>query len=72
MHAGYQTIRQDSMIIKQKSLLGIFENWRIYGKKNCQKSTTLQKRECLTIFHGFLAKTQFEEFFKTDFCLIIN
>ena len=33
MHAGYQTIRQDSVIIKQKSVLGIFENWRRNGKK---------------------------------------
>ena len=58
MHAGYQTIRQDSVIIKQKSVLGIFENWQSYGKKNCQNSTILQKREFSTIFDGFLAKTQ--------------
>ena len=33
MRAGYQTIRQDSVIIKQKSVFEIFENWRSYGKK---------------------------------------
>ena len=44
MHAGYQTIRQDSLLIKQKSVLGIFENWQSYGKKNCQKYNIAEKR----------------------------
>ena len=69
MHAGNQTIRQDSVIIKQKSVLGIFENWRIYGKKNCQNSTILQKREFLTIFDVFFwpKLSQFYEFLKLIF-----
>ena len=70
MHAAYHTIRQDSVIIKQKFVLGIFENWRSYCKKNCQNSTILQKREFSTVFWPKLS--QFLEFFKTDFCLIIN
>ena len=58
MHAGYQTIRQDSVIIKQKSLLGIKKKLGELWQKNGQNSTILQKREFLTIFDGFLAKTQ--------------
>ena len=41
MHAGYKTIRLDSLMFKQKSVLKIFENWWSYGKKNCQKSAKL-------------------------------
>ena len=37
MHAEYQTIRLDSLIIMQKSVLKFVASWRSYGKKNCQK-----------------------------------
>ena len=43
MHAGYQTIRRDLLIIRQKSFLGIFENWRSYGKKLSKKYNIAEK-----------------------------
>ena len=50
--------RKDSLITKQKSVLGIFENWRSYVKKPFKIVQYCRKENFKQIFYGFLAKAQ--------------
>ena len=69
-HAPYQTIRRESLIIRQKSVLPNIKNWLSYGRKTVKKYAKRRKQGFCTVFRPKLS--QFSIFCKTDCCLIIS